>query len=598
MVFSIALILSSLLIVGSISYYRSVISLEREARNSNSQVIEQVDLHVTEYVKDIEKTVLKIINHPTMSSLLVMTSVEQISESHIRGQVETLFQETAFSRPDVFNITIILDNLQVISLLGPRAPVPLSKLKQEYWYSAVQQNNSYILKSQVVEKDGVRQPVISCIRRVFNPQTLEPVGILVVDINFYRLEEISRKANLGAKKQFSILDAAGYYVYHEDSSKIGEQAKFLENSGYLEEPDDTVTFIDTTENSLTIKHSPYLGWTFVMSTPYIELIRESVYIRDTMLWTILIMVFVSYLAAVRFAKTIVDPIDKLHKVMNRVEKGDFSAQVQVRSTNEIGQLSAGFNKMTQRLAELVDAVYKSRLKESEMNLKQKEMELKMLYSQVNPHFVCNALETIRGMSLEENIDSVADVAAALSQLLRYSLKIDAPLVSLQEEISFCQAYLAIQQARFRREVDFQFDIPEWAGGLQVVRCSLQPIIENCFIHGMRGRRECLQIIVSAAITGDANLNIKVADTGVGMSEDAVMKIEKHLRSETPLDGGKGIGLTNVHKRIKHLFGNEYGLSIESTLGKGTTVTFKYPARNTSAMGDNGGVTNEYNPPSR
>ena len=115
--------------------------------------------------------------------------------------------------------------------------------------------------------------------------------------------------------------------------------------------------------------------------------------------------------------------------------------------------------LVRKLSNLLEEVYFSKLRETEMSLKQKEIELKMLQSQMNPHFLYNSLETIRGMALEENQENIATMSSSLGKLLRYNLKNDSATVSLEEEMKFCEMYLQIQKFRFEDRFEYTFDIP-------------------------------------------------------------------------------------------------------------------------------------------
>ena len=157
--------------------------------------------------------------------------------------------------------------------------------------------------------------------------------------------------------------------------------------------------------------------------------------------------------------------------MKDVETGNLDGRVVVESKDEIGQLSVSFNHLVGKLSLLLEEVYFSKLRETEMALKQKEIELKMLQSQINPHFLYNSLETIRGMALEENQESIATMSSTLGKLLRYNLKNNSATVSLAEEIKFCKMYLQIQEFRFEDRFEHSCDIPIWAMNLPVVKFS-------------------------------------------------------------------------------------------------------------------------------
>jgi two-component system, sensor histidine kinase YesM len=227
---------------------------------------------------------------------------------------------------------------------------------------------------------------------------------------------------------------------------------------------------------------------------------------------------------------------------------------------------------------LLEEVYVSKLKETEMSLKQKEIEIKMLQSQMNPHFLYNSLETIRGMALEEGQENIATMSFSLAMLLRYNLKNDSSTVSLGEEIKFCQTYLQIQKFRFEDRFEYEINIPSWAIEQQVVKFSLQPIVENCFVHAYEQSFKKFKITISVVSHSESSFAIRIEDTGAGIPNYKLDELTRKLEQKTTNSDGKHIGLLNVHQRIHYVFGAEYGLAIRSQLESGTVVEMQLPMK--------------------
>jgi two-component system sensor histidine kinase YesM len=439
-----------------------------------------------------------------------------------------------------------------------------------------------MLVSRIIKWDSYQEPVITIARRIYSPYTLEPIGMLLIDVNFRRIQDLADKVNSVGKSSFYILDAEGHYVYHPDSSKLGQRSELLNLESILSLQDNS--FLSEEDQVVILNHSSSLSWRFVTAIPRAELFRGTAHIGSTIFWTVVTTLLIAYLLGVSFASTIIRPIRRLQRFMRNVQVGDFSRRLPVESSDEIGQLTNGFNQMVEKLSELMEEVYFSKLRETEMSLGQKEMELKVLQSQINPHFLCNSLETIRGMALEQNMGDIAAMAASLGTLLRYNLTTVSSTVTLREEINFCTVYLKIQQYRFEKNVKYCFEIPHWAMNAMIVKFSLQPLVENCFVHSVGAGPEPTRIIISA-YQQDNNLMIRVADTGVGMAESVLDKIKHDLINKDITSGGTNIGIVNVHRRIVNLFGLDYGVTIESIPGQGTTVLVKLPLIKKEEGGD-------------
>ncbi|MEH7308861.1 sensor histidine kinase [Neobacillus drentensis] len=575
-VFASFLVIFPVLSVGIISYNRSSVELENELRQSSRQVIDQVETHIEYYLQDFEITSLKIINSPELSSLLKSQSLENEDKKKLIESTRNTLKAAEYSRADISNITILLGNNQVIDTLGMRNFYPATKMKEEYWYSSVPLNGMSMLVTRKLTLENNEQPVISLVRRLYNPRTLLPVGLLIIDINFRRIEEISNKVTISENGYFFILDANGHYVYHPDYSKLGKLVEYKQLSKLKTEGSRTEILENERKDFVTYTFSRNLGWRFLTAVPYRDLTGGMIQIEKTISLTILVSLIIAYMIGFGFATSIIRPIRRLQHFMKEVEIGNLEGRVQVDSNDEIGQLTAGFNNTVEKLSDLLEEVYVSKLKEAEMSLKQKEVELKMLQSQMNPHFLYNSLETIRGMALEENQENIATISYSLGKLLRYNLNNHSSTVCLREEINFCEAYLRIQKFRFEDRVEYVFDIPKWAMNLKVVKFSLQPLVENCFVHGYGPNTRKIKIVISVFRHTESSFVMSIVDNGKGIQESILEEIKKRMDQKTTTMNGKNIGILNVHQRIHYLFGSEYGITIQNKHGSGTEVLIHLP----------------------
>jgi two-component system, sensor histidine kinase YesM len=572
-IFSSFLVIFPVLSVGIISYNRSSVELENELRQYSGQIIDQVESHIEYYLQEFEITSLKIINSPELSSLLKNDKSDDMVQS-----ARNTLKNASYSRADISNITVLMEDDIVIDTLGLRNYYPSTKIKEEYWYSSVPLNGMAMLVTRTLKLKNKEQPVISLVRRLYNPKTLLPVGMLIIDINFRRIEEISNKVTISRNGYFFILDSKGHYVYHPDYSKLGKKVEFNQLSQLQNNESSTQILKNDRKDFVTFTYSPNIGWSFFTAVPYKDLTGGIIQIGRTIVMTIIISLIIAYTVGFGFATSLIRPIRRLQKFMKEVEIGNLSGRVPVESNDEIGQLSAGFNNTVEKLSNLLEEVYVSKLKETEMSLKQKEIEIKMLQSQMNPHFLYNSLETIRGMALEENQENIATMSYSLAMLLRYNLKNDSSTVSLGEEIKFCHTYLQIQKFRFEDRFEYESDIPPWAMEQEVVKFSLQPIVENCFVHAYGHCFQKFKITISVVPHTESSFTIRVEDTGAGIPNHKLEELTRKLEQKTTNSDGKHIGLLNVHQRIHYVFGAEYGLAIRSKLGSGTVVEMHLPLK--------------------
>lgn len=215
----------------------------------------------------------------------------------------------------------------------------------------------------------------------------------------------------------------------------------------------------------------------------------------------------------------------------------------------------------------------SRRMELEKNLQ--ESELKLLQSQVNPHFLFNVLNTIHSLAMIEEAPKTSEMACNLSEMLRYTIQNKMHhLVTLKEEIEYTQKYISIQETRNGDLIQYNFDIPEELNYIKIPFMIIQPFVSNAIKHGIYGYREKGEISISAEeISGDCYIYIE--DNGIGMSKEVVDSISIYEKkySETK---STGIGISNTNKRLIHVFGEDYKLRIKSKESVGTQITIRVP----------------------
>lgn len=578
-VYSALLVVFPMMMVGIISYKESSRTLENEARQYSWQIIEQVKNYVEDYFRAFEINTLKIVNHPDTVTFLKLKTLEEVNDADIVPAVRDVLKNSAYSQSDVLNITLILDRIQMINSAVQEGVSSVEGIEEEYWYDTIPVTGRPKVYSRVIEWNGREEPVISVVKRIANPQTLQAFGMLVIDVNYKRLQEVARKVKLGEKGQgfLFILDEQGYVVYHPNMVLIGTKADpDILRSIRNERSGSFITEVDGERTLLTFSRSESLQWQVVTSIPYDELMRSSrEYIGGMIFGTTAVFMILALALSIGLAASLVRPIRRLYQYMRRVEIGDFKGKLPVETSDEIGMLTIGFNTMLDRLSQLLEEVYFSKLRETEMHLRQKETELKMLQAQINPHFLYNSLDTIRGMALEHEIEEIGSMAAALARLLRYNVKDSGVSVTVQQEVEIVEIYLRIQQFRFEERLEYDFEVPDWALRQQITKFTLQPIVENCIVHGMERNSGKTCIRLSVGMLTDHLFEVRVTDNGPGVPSEELEHLHRRLDEEEPSEEAH-IGIMNVQRRLRHVFGRQCGLKIRSIEGEGTEVSVVLP----------------------
>ncbi len=295
--------------------------------------------------------------------------------------------------------------------------------------------------------------------------------------------------------------------------------------------------------------------------------RVSTFITTVVIMVIVISILVIFICG-SLSYNIVRPVNGLVEVTNQISKGDFSVRAGSANTSEIDSLSHSVNHMAKNLDLLVNQI-----KEDERKMRQ--AELRLLQEQINPHFLYNTLDTIVWL-IESGMEKEAEeMVVSLSDFFRLVLNHGKEYNTIKDEERHITSYLKIQQVRYQDILEYDIQIPTELYDYQILKMTLQPLVENALYHGIKYKRAKGTIKVHGKKDGDIII-LSVEDNGVGMEEDEVKRLREEINRPCK-ETQKGFGLANVNERIKMNFGAKYGMKIESEKGKGTTVYVIIPA---------------------
>lgn len=290
-------------------------------------------------------------------------------------------------------------------------------------------------------------------------------------------------------------------------------------------------------------------------------------------WYISLCIILSVLITILFSSVFSRRIQFLKNQMHSVAAGNFELNEEIKGKDEIFDLYEDLKKMVASMQVLINEAYKSKIQSESFKLNQVEAEFKALASQINPHFLYNTLETIRMKAYCNDDKETADLVKKLGKFMRRCLEVKDGMVTLESELEFTKSYLELQAARFGDRVSYSIYC-EVDRQYRILPLIIQPIVENAFVHGIESSKANGKINIRIFYRGE-NVQIEVSDNGRGIEPDKMNELLAKLeRNDT--SSGKSIGLTNVNKRIKMYHGEQYGMSIETVLGRGTTIKITVP----------------------
>lgn len=291
------------------------------------------------------------------------------------------------------------------------------------------------------------------------------------------------------------------------------------------------------------------------------------------IWYISLCIILSVLIAYFFSSVFSRRIQFLKDQMHNVAAGNFELTEEIKGTDEIFDLYEDLKKMVDSMQSLINDAYKAKIQSESFKLNQVEAEFKALASQINPHFLYNTLETIRMKAYVNNDKETATLVKKLGKFMRRCLEVKDGMVTLESELEFTKSYLELQSARFGDRVAYSIYC-EVDRQYKILPLIIQPIVENAFVHGVEGAKANGKINIKVCYKGE-NVVVEVTDNGCGIEPDKLRLLLAKLE-ENDTSSGKSIGLTNVNKRIKMYHGEQYGMSVETVLGQGTTIRLTIP----------------------
>lgn len=282
----------------------------------------------------------------------------------------------------------------------------------------------------------------------------------------------------------------------------------------------------------------------------------------------IILLFISVVIASKVADNITTNIRTLIAGMKRLENGEDVEEIKPISGDETEYLVQTFNDLNQRLKDTVAEV-------TEKQVQKEKAEYHALVTQLNPHFLYNTLESMSAMAKLNGQQEIVDSISALSKILRVSLTDTDGTVSLRSEIDYINQYLKLEKLVTGGKVDWEIDCDDNTLMMEVPKLILQPIVENSMVHGFKDKKEDAMIVIHAELQD--KLIIEVSDNGCGMTVSEVDGLlNREIETVNPSEDRKHIGIGSIKKRLRYMYGEDAGISIDSTPEIGTTIKIEIP----------------------
>lgn len=525
------------------------LSLRENTLNFNEQHIVQIENKMEEYYGRMTQIATVTAYSPTIYTYFFQDFVERVTFTE---DVNTVFSNTILLENNISGIYVFDQDMELIASMGHGEQgaenmelIQVRKEQQEY-------SNIFYFSNSNMPYYAIYFPVFDLNSQVYGQQ----IGMCVFIMETDKLMEILQEEQATSHTQLYILDGENQVLAQQGGKDADEI-----NADWMR---------TTKDYQVTCRELPVGGWKLVSRIPQKELFGEedgSILYLGTYALALGLLLCMLLFCYRRLALPIREMEDFVGKVLE-----DPKARIQVHRRDEIGTVEASLNQMLDSLVEKNLQIRKAREKAYQMEAAEKQLQILAYRNQINPHFLYNTLDCIRGMALYHEEDEIAEITLALSKLFRFAVK-GGNVVRVEEELNYIQEYAHIIHHRFRERIKVQTEAEEGVLTKSVIKFLLQPLIENAVFHGLEQKIEGGFVRASISMTGEHTIQCIVEDNGCGMEPEEVEELRERIKSG---ENQRGVGMANIYQRLKLFYGERASFRIESVPGEGTKVTIVLP----------------------
>lgn len=442
--------------------------------------------------------------------------------------------------------------------------------------TVIDNNNIAIYRSVLndPDKEGIILPptysdrTIYFVKKIYNLDSFKLIGILIVGMDENTIFQKYKALLEYPDAKAFVFDNNGTVFSHSDKSMLGGKIgrEFLEPADYAGVK---TMILNQKEYYFVAEKISDSSLTFSVGVPKNQVLSNLTRSLHTYLIIILIIIIISIYLSVLISLWITRFIRDLLNNMNKVKTGDYNAKMHAYTDSQLNLISATFNKMTDEIQHLISEVYEKRLL-------LKDAQFRFLQSQMNPHFLFNTLVTISYKARLSNDGTVYKMVTSLTELLQAGIYSNVrEKVTIRQELEFVRFYLYLQKERFDDKLEYHINVTdESILDYFLPKLCIEPIVENAVVHGIEGKIGKGKVEITIRKASDS-IYFEILDDGIGFVVDhsnqdrdkSTIKVKKNHHS---------IGLSNTDKRIKLIYGEQYGIMISSEPGKGTRVIIHIP----------------------
>ncbi|NOU95880.1 HAMP domain-containing protein [Paenibacillus sp. LMG 31456] len=571
---SIICLLVPLMITVAVSNYMAKDVLKDNAISNSQETMKMVELNISGLMNNL-LYITNYIQFDSEMNSLIKEGKEIQSESE-----QALNQAKITAKLN--SITNLLSDLYITILVGDQNSYTnysfynynYKLFYQEPWFSNLKSLNAYEtywLGSQpnYILSTQKSNPYLMTIARTIQYSS-EPFGYVIISAKEKEFHESFQK--LSGNQDIMMVNSNGKILSHKDPDKIGGKFPYADNIS-LSRDDARLIKIDGVEYLVASHKLSFSDWSLVSLTQYKEATEKINFIQRANLLIQVLFYSLFLVILIFLVRQITKPLGHLGRVAAEIESGNLSVRSGIQGNNEIGKVGRSFDKMLNRIEEMIKQTVMEQAKK-------RKIELEMLQAQINPHFLFNILNSIRLKILMKDDQENASLIQALSSLLRMTINRKNEFIPLYQEVNIVTSYIELMNMRQEDPIQYEVALQEEALLQEVPRFFIQPFIENAYTHGFHegGGR-----IIISVNSDHLFLVVTVEDNGKGMTAEQRQALIDRLETDSDeteerMSGLSGIGVKNVYERMKLIYGQSFQLKVDSTPDKGTKITLFIPTR--------------------
>lgn len=551
-------VLLPMLVINFVWHHVSANNLKKEAVENSRDLMKLIDVNISNYVSDINSGVVNALLNDDIKGFLY--SGKELNETEreerkkiLRGKLNQLMNNNTM----IASVTVVEDYYSVSTAQN----VDYEVLKNKDWFQKFRRYGKIedftgVYYNDFIKDSNGKEPVFAYLMRLKHPYLDYTIGVAVVELRYSRISQLFADVNKESTDQWFLYDN-DQMIYSPDgySDELDAEEKQLLQT--VDNSDEAVDFCYKGKESIVLQRKIYpADWILVGVIDETELLSSINMALGQVNSRLIIFVLAVMIVIIFILYRMLLPLSEIEAYMKKVEENRFDIRFPDVSEDEFGRIKNGFNKMIGHIDKLLTNIETS-------EKEKREIAVKVLRAQIDPHFLYNTLNIIRWSAVMAGDNKVSQMIVALIRTIEFNGKRKEEFVTVKDELDNVKNYVQLLKYHYEDKFDVEYQLDEQAMDYYMPKMLLQPLVENAVFHGLIPKETEGKIQIHVSLK-DEHIHFQVKDNGIG----AEGKENEQFY--------KGIGVSNVHARLCYYFGEECGLKITNIPGAGVTVCFMIP----------------------